>query len=575
MIAPHDSRLDERIVASLSGNVPAAVEERLRSQLVDFRRRLAAPRPIAWERGGIWSRPQWWGLGIAVAAVVAAFVGGLFLRSPASFADVTAAVFAKPWIHVEITGLDRLAEAWYSPSKGITAWRSPDSIQYIDHQTLIEDSYRPREQTLYRLPDSQRNPSGEIESLATVMTVLLRQKEGSRDALQYVPFFRQDRERITLFEQKIEQVTENGHTWLDDRIVFSDPKSTEPVRMLFRADAATKLLDRCRLETQVQGKSVGWEMRFNYPEAGPADVYALGVPRSARLVDRVPAGDVKRILQTIQAGRVRMDNYRAVFVEYGDDQSEWWRNFPEILYRKGDRFRRDDVRPGTPMADVTPPARGEDPGKWWGNRVKQFRFHPIYVMRGVKNYSPEFKEVADADGTTHLEIVSVSTFDTNLPPGETYPMDYSWRPEFICRPPLGIGAPDAEPSIDLHPADGPAGCLLLSVRHPSTRDRINAKGIELPDDWQFWVDPQRDNIVMRMVTVRRDGKGLERIIRDQIVEETARSPQGVWYATKVRMKDVMHDGKGKSHDQIRHIYVDFGAELPDSLFDPPRPGRLD
>ncbi len=378
-----------------------------------------------------------------------------------------------------------------------------------------------------------------------------------------------------MFEQKIEQVTENGHTWLDDRIVFSDPKSTEPVRMLFRADATTKLLDRCQLETQVQGKPVGWEMRFSYPEAGPADVYALGVPRSARLVDRVPSGDVKRILQTIQAGRLRMDHYRAVFVEqYGDDNSEWWQNFPEILYRKGDRFRRDHGR-GEQWRTRTPPARGEDPGKWWANRVKQYRFRPIYVMRGVTHYFPKFESVTDRDGTTHLEIVSVSTDDTNLPPGETYPVDYALRPEFVCRPPLGIGAPDAEPSIDLHPANGPAGCILLSVRHPSTRDRINAKGIELPDDWQFWVDPQRDNIVMRMVTVQRDGKGSERIIRDQIVEETARSPQGVWYATKVRMKDVMHDGKGKSIDQIYHIYVDFGAELPDSLFDPPRPGRLD
>jgi len=576
MIAPHDSRLDERIVTRLSGKVPAAVEERLRSQLADFRRRLAAPQPpIALERGGIGSRPQWWGLGIAVAAVVAALVGGLFLRPPASFADVTAAVFAKPWIHVEITGVDGLAETWYSPSQGITAWRAPDSIQYIDHQTLIEYSYRPREQTLYRLPDSQRNPSSEIETLATVMTVLLRQKEGSRDALQYVPFFRQDREHITVFEQKIEQVTENGHTWLDDRIVFSDPKSTQPVRVQFRADAATKLLSRCRLEAEVQGKPASWEMRFSYPEAGPADVYALGVPRSARLVDRVPAGDVKRILKTIQAGRVRMDHYRAVFVKYADDNSEWWNNFPEILYRKGDCFRRDHVRPGTPMEDVTPPARGEDPGKWWANRVKQFRFCPIYLMRGVKSYSPELKEVTEADGTTHLECVSVGTFDTNSPPEETYPMDYALRPEFACRPPLGVGGFDVEPSIELHPADRPAGCLLLTAQHTSTRDRINAKGIGLPDAWRYWIDPQRDDIVMRMASVVRDGKGVERIISDNIVEETARSPQGIWYATKVRLKNTVRDGKGKSHDQICHIYVDFGAELPDSLFDPPHPGRLD
>ena len=576
MIAPDDSRLDERIITGLSGNPPAAVEERLHSQLVDFRRRLAAPHPIAVDRGPIWGRPRWWGLGIAVAALVAALMIALFLRSPASLADVTGAVFAKPWIHVEIAGLGRLAEAWYSPSKGITASRSPDSIQYIDHQVLIEYSYHPREQTLYRLPDSQRNPSREIESLATVMTVLSQQRKGSRELLQHFPFFRHEREPIQVLDQKVEQVTENGHTWLDDRVVFSGPKSTQPVRMLFRADPATKLLNRCRLEAEVQGKSVGWEMRFSYPETGPTDVYALGVPRSARLVDRVPAGDVQRILQTIQAGRVRMDSYRAVFVKQdGDASSAWWRSFPAILYRKGDRFRRDLVRTGTPSSDVAPPGSGEDPGKWWENRVKQLRFDPHYVMRGVRNYSPEFKEVTDADGATHLEIVSVRTFDTNLPPGETYPMDYALRPEFACRPPLGIGAFDVEPSIELHPADGPAGCILLSTQHTSARDRINEKGVGLPDCWRFWVDPQRDDIVMRTAMVVRDANGSERIIHDQIVEETARSPQGVWYATKVRLKNAVHDGKGKSHDQIYHIYVDFGAHLSDSLFDPPHPGRLD
>jgi hypothetical protein len=154
-------------------------------------------------------------------------------------------------------------------------------------------------------------------------------------------------------------------------------------------------------------------------------------------------------------------------------------------------------------------------------------------------------------------------------------MDYALRPEFACRPPLGIGSSDVAPAIELHPADGPAGCILLSALHTSARGRINEKGVGLPDHWRFWIDPQRDDIVMRTAMVVRDAKGSERIIHDQIVEETDRSPQGVWYATKVRLKNAVHDAKGKSHDQIYHIYVDFGADLPDSLFDPPHPGRLD
>ena len=168
---------------------------------------------------------------------------------------------------------------------------------------------------------------------------------------------------------------------------------------------------------QVQGKSVEWEMRFSYPEAGPADVYALGVPRSARLVDRVPSGDVKRILQTIQAGRVRMDHYRAVVVEQnGNANSEWWNNVPIVLYRKGDHFARILSGPGREWLPATPPRSGEDPGTWWAKRVGSCDFEPHCMMRGVTDYTPEFKYVTDRKHTSHVEIVSVTTFETNLPP---------------------------------------------------------------------------------------------------------------------------------------------------------------
>jgi hypothetical protein len=63
--------------------------------------------------------------------------------------------------------------------------------------------------------------------------------------------------------------------------------------------------------------------------------------------------------------------------------------------------------------------------------------------------------------------------------------------------------------------------------------------------------------------------------KEKVIEETARSPQGVWYATKIRRKNAAtRRDDGKSFDQVYHIYVDFNADLPDTLFDPPRPGRI-
>jgi len=140
---------------------------------------------------------------------------------------------------------------------------------------------------------------------------------------------------------------------------------------------------------------------------------------------------------------------------------------------------------------------------------------------------------------------------------------------------MGIGDEHKEPMLDLQPDEGPSGCIILSVGHTTKEGRVNEKGIGLADGIRYWLDPQRDYIVMRWDSVVRDEKGQEKIIESDRVEETARSPQGVWFATKIRRKNPSRDGKSKPIDQVYHIYVDFDAELPDSLFEPPTPRRIE
>jgi hypothetical protein len=114
----------------------------------------------------------------------------------------------------------------------------------------------------------------------------------------------------------------------------------------------------------------------------------------------------------------------------------------------------------------------------------------------------------------------------------------------------------------------------LIVRQTSKVGRVNEKGVGLPDGHRFWLDPQRDYIVMRWEMAMRDGTGKETISDGYIVEETAQSPQGVWYATKIRRMNAVHHQDGTESDQIYHIYVDFDADLPDGLFEPPTPRRI-
>jgi hypothetical protein len=239
---------------------------------------------------------------------------------------------------------------------------------------------------------------------------------------------------------------------------------------------------------------------------------------------------------------------------------------PRIFYRKGTRFRADSNAEW--KVPFKRPAEGVAPRQWWFEQARTSRFFPQSVIRDSSRYISTTKPVDNPDGSQHAEIVSVQRVDDNAKPEEVFPAEWSMRPEFACRPPMGLGSPHFEPVLDLHPAEGPEGCILLAVRNSPNKDPINEKGMGMPDGYRFWLDPRRDYIVVKSSTARRDGNGREVLVEEDTVEEAARSPQGVWYATRIR-----RSFGGRYGDQVYHIYVDFDAKLPDTLFEPPTPGR--
>ncbi len=576
-----DQGFDDHLRNAVSGAPPSSVEERLQNQLAGFQSRLSAtlpgtaPAPVRHSRRRVW---RVFGVTCTAAAALAAVVVGLSLRPQTSFAQVAAAVLEQPWVHTQtVDAGGQSSEMWYSPSKEISAWREPGSVRYEDYRLQIYHSYDPAENVVYRGPVVDTFGSDDFHSMAEAIKIVVQREQVPDQPLTHLGFLGPERSKMKVLEQGVKKVNDGEHTWLDYRITVSYEDSAKPLQFLFRVDTRTKLPALCRIETELAGKPAVRESRFDYPERGPADIYDLGVPRTTKLVDRLPSRDLDRILKTLQAGRARMDSYRAVFAkEYEGIGHHWWKVGPTIFYRKGNVFRADySVREiGDPRA-VKPPADGENLHKWWFERTGSFQHFTMYVLRDSVMYTSNTKTVADADGSQHFEIASVSsTRFGGAIPGETFPAEYAMRPEFACRPPMGIGNPHQEPVLELHPSEGPAGCILLTVGHTTKADRVNEKGVGLADKNRFWLDPQRDHIVVRWEMVIEDSSGKEKIINSYIVEETARSPQGVWYATKVRRKNVSRDKDGKQFDEIDHIYVDFDVNLPDDFFKAQAPGRI-
>jgi len=568
--------IDEQIRNGVASDLPPDVDRRLRGQLAEFRSRFEAVVPA---RAAVFGARAWtrrrWALGAIAGGLVVLAPTVLILRPRDSFAEVTAAVLNQPWVHVRITEADQnLGELWYSPTKNVLASRRPGSIEFEDYLLSVYDAYDPNERMLYRCPIVWRSRGAEFDSLAAAMKVLFQTERPVDKPLAQLDFLGPERAKMQVLDQRVQKISEQDHVWLDYRLTVNSPESTQPVQMLFRVDAITKLPHLCRIEGRRDDKATYVERRFDFPQSGPADIYELGVPKTTKLVDRLPTGDLKRILETLRAGRVRMDDYRAVFVMNLDIDYAWWTALPSVFYRKGFKFRADHPYWNGNLATVKRPETGTDLGKWWFERTKFFRFYPVTIFRDSMLYQSITKGVTGPDGSQHQDIVSVQSANFGNNPDEEYPPEYSMRPEFACRPPLGVGHQHMEPVLDMHPAEGPPGCILLRVGHTSPKDRVNEKGIGIPDAFRFWLDPKRDYIVMRWDWISRDEQGRETVSESDVTEETARSPQGVWYATKVRRKFPSPSGKAKSPDQVYHIFVDFNVNLPDSLFEPPAPGRI-
>ena len=268
-----------------------------------------------------------------------------------------------------------------------------------------------------------------------------------------------------------------------------------------------------------------------------------------------------------------MDDYRAVFVKRFEGLDDmWWTDAPEILYRKGSKFRRDWGCDGTGDRYATErPADDEDLCKWWSERTKFFVYHPVSVVAIRRPSTPSGRRplipMAPSIRTSfQFRRGHPATRPVRFIPsgqcGQSLPADLLWASaartsnrSLTCTPPKGL--PDASASVS-------------AIRRGSEL----AEQVGTPDVIRYWLDPQRDFIVVRWDWVMHDKRGKENITEIDSIEETARSPQGVWYATRVRRHFPVPAGEPAKYDQVYHIYIDFKADLPDSLFEPPRSGRI-
>jgi hypothetical protein len=336
--------------------------------------------------------------------------------------------------------------------------------------------------------------------------------------------------------------------------------------MRIRVDPATRLPDSLAFDAE-DGKR--YTASIDYPDRGPADIYDLGAPRTAKVMDRTPPDAVGRVLAGLKAGRRQFDDYRAFVVEEtveGLPGHDTPRFTAFRIWRKGPKWRIERLSHG--KTDWAPQPDADT--AWWKEHERDFAFIPQIICDGKADWRyylvDEWKPGTPVPkpGVPDPRVGQTVGPNQLMGPGDDPVLPFwcqALLPEQVGHLNEAIGRPDNDREflVEPEPKDGPPGAIRFRGRD------TNPRAVGVPDHFRFWVDPTTNYLSMRAEIRVGEPADPTKVawIDTHILEALARSPKGYAYPTRARQ--ITHNGQ---HEVVRTFFVDFDAQLPDELFQP-------
>ncbi|HEY4311344.1 MAG TPA: hypothetical protein VGN12_17985 [Pirellulales bacterium] len=458
------------------------------------------------------------------AAAVAALV--LTMNSHDAWAQTAKKLRGKAWVHITLklpdgvpTPDEGLPQMWFSAQARRAANKFGKRARWIDLAQQESWSYDPQEDALQvaNTRDSQTSELGFIELLLTL--VMAGETDEAPPTTKHEIL---DRERRA--------VNEGGRRWHEFSFKCRDPQRNGEWHVTFRVNPQTGLPFEMVSTEKMAANDPAPERTFtlDYPESGPTDIFALGVPRSAKLVDkrRKPAGNegmLKELLATYARARaLPIEPYTCMTLHTTADDRDVHFAFRVEMSHEGPQVRTYDLdqlialRQRVWSKELKVPADAE---MWWQEQILKM---PL-------------TEGAHAHAVPHQVGFPTIT-------------GHAWEgvvPEF--------DNPDVVVTLEDEPKMGPAGTKLVRVRLET------AVGF---NDAAYWIAPDRGHMILRQdLRFKKEREPFD--VQVWTIDETAQSPRGRWYATRARVGRVTEIGdelaeKGGEITTSRYRYlVDF------------------
>lgn len=471
--------------------VPAATAARLRVHLDEFRNRLAhLPEPAV-------AQPRKTQIPLRAAVLSAGLAGLVFLSALLIFpgrddanawAKVVQAAKSQPWIHATLQDKHgHRVDLWLSPQRQVAVCHSKHfgKYLYVDFRAGKLFEYSPRTKTVYESAPS----SADKAQFTFLVTLVQLFSDSNRNIALKDP-------HVRLVNVTKREVRNGSRTWNDYDLVLRDSRRIpRKSTMTFRVDPRTRLPQSMIERISVGGKTVDRKLVFSYPPAGPADIYALGVPKNAKRVRRSGTPKLEATIAAINKRRsTTLEPYTAVVLV--SLRSQNWKDIvdayrirrtaSQLTIEQVDLRELFDLNSDVHTGKIPFPAKGDRAG-WWKTQVLKLKFAPVKL---------------------------------------TNPSSFALLPELVGRPLIGLPERSREVTIS-HDSD------QLVIRTVTTE--------KSPLSSAYWIDPGQGHIAMRW----EHSSPLyfrDKWIRVEAIDKLQQSPKGRWFATEFRRGAVENTG---------------------------------
>lgn len=296
--------------------------------------------------------------------------------------------------------------------------------------------------------------------------------------------------------------------------------------------------------------------RLDYPDEGPADLYALGVPADARIVDCCPAGNVEELLAIVDR-QIEIgygDHVAMVLQSWIEDDGRLTPSSIAMMRQKGQMQRMDMYFAGDSKRFDN---LNEHVAEHWPNvtidqvkKVERLNAIERQLIYDGKNTTIRLRSRGKLESNTHPQKIPFSEGDSLASLAWISPISFTFNRR----------------GNDLH-----YELLQADAAHEGLVGLKVSKISKTVDDCykidECWLDPAKDYILIEHVKTWNKAGRFDKSLQKTKILQTRQNSDGRWYPAHIQFEWDYTDARGDHEQRIdKRIVFDFKPVLEDRVF---------